>query len=634
MILDIPFERGLGQVDYRFSDPEECRFPLFDFLKPLPLVWMYVVYLMMFVGAVGMLLGFLYRFSCLLFFTTYWYVYLLDKTLWNNHSYLYGLCALILLLSDANRSWSIDGIIHPTIRNTHVPLWNYVLLRVQFFIVYFVAGLKKLDPDWLSGYSMESLAHHWVFSPFKYLMSLEQIDLLIVHHGGLLYDLSVGFLLLFDYTRPVAIVLSLFFHGMNSQMFTIGLFPYVMLAALPIFCSTDWPKQVKQKVAQKIGWLSSSLDGTRFSSGCIYPDSDDDDGKHRKQRVGKKHHLMSLFTLTYVALQFFLPYSHFLTPGYNTWTNGLYGYSWDMMVHTWSTQHMRITYVDEETGATGFLKPDAWTRGHIRWSSHADMIKQYASCIQQRLKSHNIQDVALYFDVWRSLNDRFQQRMFDPRVNVINAPWSPWQGTAWLMPLLTELSNWRKKMDEIEKDIYNSNHDVDVVFMADFPGLSVENYIQSDLSNCSIQLLKGEVAIELVNLGKNYTLRENDTLLLPSGQYHTIYTISDTPSCFMYLYINETEHHLQKRLHDLEHGNGDDPSIRELYQQVQEQKHQISVMANLTVWNRLSHFFTEKLKHVVRSVTMTTIAIQSIVMGVNFEVLFNATVGEQESAAF
>ena len=35
------------------------------------------------------------------------------------------------------------------------------------FIVYFLAGIKKLDMDWQQGYSMINLAQHWVFNPFK-----------------------------------------------------------------------------------------------------------------------------------------------------------------------------------------------------------------------------------------------------------------------------------------------------------------------------------------------------------------------------------------------------------------------------------------------------------------------------------
>lgn len=48
-----------------------------------------------------------------------------------------------------------------------VPVWNYSILRFQTFILYFMAGLKKVDADWLSGYSMRNLSDHWVFSPFR-----------------------------------------------------------------------------------------------------------------------------------------------------------------------------------------------------------------------------------------------------------------------------------------------------------------------------------------------------------------------------------------------------------------------------------------------------------------------------------
>lgn len=43
--------------------------------------------------------------------------------------------------------------------------------------------------------------------------------------------------------------------------------------------------------------------------------------------------------------------------GYNNWTNGLYGYSWDMMVHSRSHQHVKITYKDGKTGDVGYLNP-------------------------------------------------------------------------------------------------------------------------------------------------------------------------------------------------------------------------------------------------------------------------------------
>lgn len=49
--------------------------------------------------------------------------------------------------------------------------------------------------------------------------------------------------------------------------------------------------------------------------------------------------------------------SALLVKGYNNWTNGLYGYSWDMMVHSRSHQHVKITYRDGQTGELGYLNP-------------------------------------------------------------------------------------------------------------------------------------------------------------------------------------------------------------------------------------------------------------------------------------
>lgn len=62
---------------------------------------------------------------------------------------------------------SIDGLLDETKRNRQVPYWNYFILKFQFFMLYFLAGLKKTDMEWLEGYSMTNLGSHWVFLPFR-----------------------------------------------------------------------------------------------------------------------------------------------------------------------------------------------------------------------------------------------------------------------------------------------------------------------------------------------------------------------------------------------------------------------------------------------------------------------------------
>lgn len=51
MAIDVTQERGLSHLDYKYLDGAPvCRFPLFNFLQPLPLDWMYVVYVVLFLG--------------------------------------------------------------------------------------------------------------------------------------------------------------------------------------------------------------------------------------------------------------------------------------------------------------------------------------------------------------------------------------------------------------------------------------------------------------------------------------------------------------------------------------------------------------------------------------------------------
>lgn len=51
MAIDVTQERGLSHLDYKYLDGAPlCRFPLFNSLQPLPLDWMYLVYVVMFLG--------------------------------------------------------------------------------------------------------------------------------------------------------------------------------------------------------------------------------------------------------------------------------------------------------------------------------------------------------------------------------------------------------------------------------------------------------------------------------------------------------------------------------------------------------------------------------------------------------
>ena len=171
-----------------------------------------------------------------------------------------------------------------------------------------------MDADWLTGNSMTGLSNKWVFSPFRLLLSKEAVDLVLVHYCGFLFDLFEGFLLIIPQTRTFGVILGLSFHFMNSQMFEIGMFPYTMMATMVLFFAFDWPKKLLSHMPRPVKAVLPSMDEAQPSEQCIYPP---EGGKSKKSAPVKNltpGHVKRLFIFSlYVAVQLFLPYSHFLT---------------------------------------------------------------------------------------------------------------------------------------------------------------------------------------------------------------------------------------------------------------------------------------------------------------------------------
>ncbi|KAK9870664.1 hypothetical protein WA026_008226 [Henosepilachna vigintioctopunctata] len=426
MMLDLPEERGGSDILVRYGNPQKCNFPLFDFIKPLSYEWMSILYGVMFLGTLGIMLGYRFRISILMFVIPYWYIFLLDKSFWNNHTYLYGIVATLLIGTSANNYCSLDGLLDKNIMNKPIPYWNYFILKFQFFMLYFLAGLKKSDWEWLEGYAMRDMGNHWVFLPFSIILTSAQIDHLIIHWFGFILDLTIGFWMLIEITRPVAMVFCALFHLMNSRMFSIGMFPYVCLATMPLFCQENWPSRLRNFFTGEE--LKKSQ--RKRSSETVYAKID----------INWKKRMVLCLLLSHCVIQTVLPFSHSITKGYNNWTKGLYGYSWDMMVHGWDTILVVVKIVDNESGQEHFLDSTAWSKND-RWTKHADMCLQYAQCIEKNLGESKLpslsKNISVYIDVWCSMNGRIQQRMFDPNYDLLKANWSAFKDVEWLLPLIS-----------------------------------------------------------------------------------------------------------------------------------------------------------------------------------------------------
>ncbi|XP_011879676.1 PREDICTED: vitamin K-dependent gamma-carboxylase isoform X2 [Vollenhovia emeryi] len=631
MVIDVVEERGFADVDVKWGDPWDCHFPLIHGMKAPSLPWMIVIYTVMWIGAFGIALGLYFKIACACFVLPYWYIFLLEKSYWNNHTYLYGIVATLFWGTRANKYFALDAS-NAKRNGDSVPYWNYFILKFQFFTLYFLAGLKKFGWEWLEGYSMMNLSRHWVFHPFKIFLSTEQIDFLVVHWFGFIFDLSVGFWMLFEKTRIPSMIFCTTFHFMNSRLFSIGMFPYVCLATMPLFCRVDWPRRLRLYFRRKQKVLSvntNTIDASETDSqakepmklSCLLPSSEiacneatheekttseeenknyivksesekeidekDNDTQllknsieldeketsvYKKIRVARqspkatrKQKYVASLLLCHIVLQFFLPYSHFISKGYNNWVPGLYGYSWDMMVHAWDTILVVIKVHDNANNKIRYLDPNAWVQGD-RWLKHGDMALQYSQCLKDNLMrrkeeasriDHQSEDkekwmklstnLSIYMDVWCSLNGRFQQRIFDPNVDMLTVDWHPFKSVSFLMPLLTQYNSYRHKMDEIEQHVFTWSNYTDVLFVADFPGLYLENYISTDFSNISLTVLEGEVIYSEEESTDVVTVSKKNSIPVETGKFHRIKTTSSYPACYMYTYTNQTKQLVNER---------------------------------------------------------------------------------------
>ncbi|KAJ2946866.1 hypothetical protein O0L34_g16196 [Tuta absoluta] len=630
MLFDIPDERGGASMQKRWGGTT-CHFPLLPFLVALPMPYMAVVYAALWLGAAGIMLGYKFRITSVMFTVCYWYLFLIEKSYWNNHSYLFGLVGFLMSWTQANCLWAIDTYLDPSKKKETVPYWNYFLLKYQFFILYFMAGMKKGTAEWLSGYSVQKLSEHWVFDPFKFFLTVPQIDFLIVHCFIFVFDLTVAMWMMWGRTRHVAMLFCAMFHLMNSRLFTIGMFPWVCLATMPLYYPFDWPKVVGRalkgcflKLIKSFGFTrdcktkeKNSGDGDDYNkeSGNFYlsddkvknaSDIDDEnecddyldneatgamepkfdnltkskgtengnnlnndttsvtDGKSPSENFSDKdenilkckhnqrEYVTTVLIIIYVFLQAFLPYSHFITKGYNNWTNGLYGYSWDMMVHTWFKDTTVLKVVDNANNLEYYVDPEVYAPNE-RWSRHGDMLHQYAKCLNQILLSESAKNaqpgissnLSMYFEVWVGMNGRFTQRMFDSKVDLLKAKWSPFENVPFLMPLLDDAEHWRARLQTISEEVYSWYNHNDVLFYADFPGYELEKFITPETNNVSLTILEGEIAYTpeptSMQPGISYRMTTGDSVNINPGYFHKVLNIGDTNAYYMFTFRNDTE---------------------------------------------------------------------------------------------
>ncbi len=288
----------------------------FDWVKPLDGSYMYLLFAVLFISSVLIMIGFLYRFNIILYFILFTYVELIDKTNYLNHYYFISCISFLLIFLPAHRSFSLDSFLGICTRKTTCKSWVINCIKLQIGIVYFYAGISKLNYHWLL--EAEPLIN-WLkhLSDFPIIGGLFMYDTTayLFSWFGAIFDLSIIFILINNKFRIWGYMLVVIFHVLTSIMFPIGVFPLVMIASTLIFFSEEFHEKIISLIS-RILFLKKEKKPTPAA--------------YKHPQYFKK--IIGLIFILFFMLQIILPFRFLLYPGKLFWTEQGYRFSWRVML--------------------------------------------------------------------------------------------------------------------------------------------------------------------------------------------------------------------------------------------------------------------------------------------------------------
>lgn len=403
----------LGWVQEHYVEPGwHFNYIGLGWLYPLPGQGMVYVYLLMSAVGLLLLLGWHYRLFSVLFFLLFGYCFFSEKTHYLNHHYLIFLVSGLMVFLPVHRKFSLDVRRKPKLERDVVPNWALWLLRLQLVIVYFYAGIAKIQADWLSGRPVRIWMSRKADYPLIGQWLAREEMVWFISWGGIMFDLSIAWLLLYKPTRRVGFVAAVLFHVFNSVVFKVGVFPWFMIFATVLFFEPEeiarWFFRVRVE-AQRL--LSVKL---------LVPDW--------------QRNLTALLLGLYLAFQVLFPLRHLLIPGDVNWTEEGHRFSWRMMLRSKSGRVYFIV-VDPATGSRFHVRPSTYlTRDQtFEMADHPDMIWQFAQFLKEEYQQKGIPDPQVYAQSMVSLNGHPNSPLVNPETDLAAIPYT-WGAKPWVMP--------------------------------------------------------------------------------------------------------------------------------------------------------------------------------------------------------
>ena len=406
-----------GWIEAQVVNPE-VAFPFWIFSSiPRPGLWAaWSLFVTMAIGSLLMIAG-RPRFGALLFFLPFTFVELLDKTNYLNHYYFVSLMALLLAFLPSRRR-DAEG----------VPRYARDLPKALLTLVYFYAGIAKLHPDWIIGGMPLGiwLPQHSDFPILGPLMALPETAM-VFSWGGLLFDLTVGFLLWSDKWRPWVYPVVVIFHVMTWCLFPIGVFPWVMIGCTTVFFSDAFHRRWIELVSRR-----------------ALPSFQPDICQRPSSNTG------FYAAVAFMIVQLVVPWRHLAYPGELFWHESGYRFSWRVMLI--EKAGTAFFYARDEEGqerevnVSSFLTPNQMKM----MATQPDMLVQVAHMIQKRDRESGLMTEAVRAEVWVTLNGRRSQLFLNPFIDLTEVEDGPGQFRDWVLPMdsVVSISEYRKRKSQ------------------------------------------------------------------------------------------------------------------------------------------------------------------------------------------
>ena len=393
----------------------------FSWVKPLGEGGMYALFGLIGLSACCIMIGWRYRLATAVFFVAFTYVELIDKTNYLNHYYFVSIIAFLLLFVPANSRFSVDVLLQPGIRRHKVTAWAINVFKLQLGLVYFFAGLAKVNPDWL----FEAMPLRLWLPAFAHIPLLGPVLQLpetayAFSWSGMLYDLTIVFFLMVARTRIWAYMAVVAFHLMTALLFQIGMFPYIMILSTLIFFSDKFHERCLAKAGGFLRMLKLSVTGMHQHISGTH-------GGHRAKHDAVQGITLSsisgvaiAFVLTlHFSLQVLLPFRYVLYPADLFWSEQGYRFSWRVMLmekagYTVFKVHDPATSKSWEVANWEYLTPNQ----EKMMATQPDMILQFAHFLEDEYEHQGIEDVRISVDSYVTLNGHRSRRFIDPDIDL------------------------------------------------------------------------------------------------------------------------------------------------------------------------------------------------------------------------